>query len=62
MATEGDLQAEDLFTMTFITQKNSISEEKVEQKASREPLLCPNADPLRWVIHLRDHGVTPSTY
>ena len=59
-ATEGNLQAENFVTLTFTTQKNSVSI-KIVHKASEDLLLCPKVGLLQRVIHLRARGEPHST-
>ena len=60
-STEGDLQAEMFFTLTFMTQKNGVRGGKVGHKSSGEPLLCPKTDLLQRVLHLIFHRATHYT-
>ena len=55
-ATDNQLNAGVFVIRVFTTHKNGVRGEKIGDKATGDPLLCPNEALRRRVVHIQKHG------
>ena len=60
-APEDDLRSASYAILTFTLQKNTVPGEKIGHARSGHPYFCPVLALVRRVLHLRQHGATPTT-